>query len=156
MSAPDATDPAVAYTAEHRAIDAEIERFLDAPDDGAALRTALDTLRRHIYLEEKFMFPPLRAAGLMMPIMVMIREHGEMWRLMDMLTAELADGRDPGRLRGTLAELTDLLERHNSKEEPVIYPHADHDMPPQSLTKLLKFLETGRTPDDWVCQQAGG
>ncbi|BBY96539.1 hypothetical protein MFAL_00060 [Mycolicibacterium fallax] len=62
MSAPDATDPAVAYTAEHRAIDAEIERFLDAPDDGAALRTALDTLRRHIYLEEKFMFPP-RIAG---------------------------------------------------------------------------------------------
>ncbi|BBZ00504.1 hemerythrin domain-containing protein [Mycolicibacterium fallax] len=144
MSAPDATDPAVAYTAEHRAIDAEIERFLDAPDDGAALRTALDTLRRHIYLEEKFMFPPLRAAGLMMPIMVMIREHGELWRAMDAIEA---GDPDPAACR----ELLRMLAVHNDKEEPIVYPQATELDCAADLTELLT---EAAMPDGWVCAAA--
>lgn len=140
---------------EHHEIDAGIEAFV-ADGDPAALRAALEALRRHIYLEEVLLFPPLRVGGLMMPIMVMIREHGEMWRLIDELTAGLADGADPAALQPACRELLALLERHNSKEEPVIYPHADADMPPQAATKLLKFIETGATPAGWVCQQAAG
>ncbi|MGV0634702.1 hemerythrin domain-containing protein [Mycolicibacillus trivialis] len=140
---------------EHHEIDAGIEAFV-ADADPAALTTALDALRRHIYLEEVLLFPPLRVGGLMMPIMVMIREHGEMWQLMDALSARLAEGADPATLAPTCRELLALLERHNSKEEPVIYPHADADMPPQAATKLMKFIETGTTPEGWVCQQAAG
>lgn len=143
---------------EHHEIDAGIEQFLTALGDGTVnpepLTSALEALRRHIYLEEVLLFPPLRVGGLMMPIMVMIREHGEMWHLMEALDAGLADAAAPDELGQTCRQLMELLERHNSKEEPVIYPHADADMPPQADTKVRKFLDGGTTPDGWVCQQA--
>ncbi|HLR99716.1 hemerythrin domain-containing protein [Mycolicibacillus parakoreensis] len=143
---------------EHHEIDAGIERFLAVLADGtvnaAALTTALEALRRHIYLEEVLLFPPLRVGALMMPIMVMIREHGQMWQLIEALDAGLADAADSAQLERDCRELMTLLERHNSKEEPVIYPHADADMPPQADTKLRRFLDGGTTPDGWVCQQA--
>lgn len=49
-------------------------------------------LRRYIYLEEAFVFPPIRKAGMIMPIFVMTREHGELWRTTDFL-ADLLAGR---------------------------------------------------------------
>lgn len=143
---------------EHHEIDSGMATFLSKLAEGTVdaelMTTTLAALRRHIYLEEVLLFPPLRVGGLMMPIMVMIREHGDMWRLMDDLTAEVTGAGDPDRLKTRIGELTELLERHNSKEEPVIYPHADADMPPQAATKLAKFIESGTTPDGWVCQQA--
>ena len=56
-----------ALTREHHAIDAGIETFLADDADPATLREALDALRRHIYLEERFLFPPLKQS-MMMPI----------------------------------------------------------------------------------------
>ena len=50
----------------------------------------MDGLRRHIYLEEEFLFPPLRAAGMMAPLFVMVRQHGELWDAMRALDALLA------------------------------------------------------------------
>lgn len=145
---------------EHHEIDAGIDAFLTKLAAGSVqpelLTTALEALRRHIYLEEVLLFPPLRVGGLMMPIMVMIREHGEMWQIMESLITQLADPADPEQLQQTCRQLVELLERHNSKEEPIIYPHADKDMPPQAATKLLKFIATGSTPDGWACQQAAG
>ena len=81
---------------EHREIDGGIESFLDELDSGvrvdpSQLVTALESLRRHIYLEEVFLFPDLKAAGLMGPIFVMLREHGMLWRQLDAVTGMLAD-----------------------------------------------------------------
>ncbi|MEB3980024.1 hemerythrin domain-containing protein [Mycobacterium sp. 663a-19] len=144
---------------EHREIDSGIEAFLEKLDCGSLqpepLTAALEALRRHIYIEEVFLFPPIREAGLAMPIFVMMREHGELWRTMDTLKDLLADGRDGGRLRDTCRRLLDLLDQHNSKEEPVVYPHADADVPPQTTAELTRFIETGHTPGGWVCQHAG-
>ena len=97
---------AEAFTREHHEIDAGIQAYLDGLDSGgsvAPLQTAMHALRRHIYLEERFMFPPLREAGLMMPILVMLKEHGELWRRMDELDVALADGDEPGELRPTMS-----------------------------------------------------
>ena len=143
---------------EHREIDSAIETLVEKLDCGSLqpepLTAALEALRRHIYLEEVFLFPPIREAGMVMPIFVMMREHGELWRTMNALTELLADGSDDERLRDTCRQLLDQLDQHNSKEEPVIYPHADLGLPPPTRAELVRFIETGRTPDGWVCQQA--
>jgi hypothetical protein len=72
---------------EHHEIDAGLEAFLAGLDCGQTrtqdLTHAVEALRRHIYLEEAFLFPPLRAAGLIPPVLVMLREHGEIWRTLD-------------------------------------------------------------------------
>lgn len=145
-------------TREHHEIDDAIETFIEKLDCGSLQRElltdTLEALRRHIYLEEVFLFPPLREAGIVMPIFVMMREHGELWHTMGALADLLAVGDDSQRLRDTCTQLLDQLHQHNSKEEPVIYPNADTDLPPQTSAELTRFIETGRTPEGWVCQQA--
>lgn len=147
-------------TREHREIDGAIETFIEKLDCGSVqhelLTETLEALRRHIYLEEVFLFPPLRDAGIVMPIFVMMREHGQLWRTMDALTDLLAGGNDSSPLRDTCIQLLDQLFQHNSKEEPVIYPNADSELPPQTSAELNRFIETGRAPEGWVCQQAVG
>jgi regulator of cell morphogenesis and NO signaling len=143
---------------EHREIDTGIETFIEKLECGSVqpelLTTALEALRRHIYLEEAILFPPIRAAGMVMPIFVMMREHGQLWRTMDTLTDLLADGNDERALADTSGQLLDQLHQHNSEEEPIIYPHADTDLPAHTSAELTRFIKTGRTPDGWVCQQA--
>jgi hypothetical protein len=70
----------VALEREHREVDEGIEAFADGPPAGQRDRKplirAIHALRRHIYLEEVFLSPPLRAAGLVAPVLVMLREYG--------------------------------------------------------------------------------
>lgn len=143
---------------EHHEIDSAIAAFIETLDGGCVppepLSAALEALRRHIYLEETFLFPPIREAGMMMPIFVMMREHGELWRTMDVLADLLVGRTDNEQLRDACHRLLGQLEQHNSKEEPIIYPHADTDLPAQVSAELARFIETGRLPGGWVCQQA--
>ena len=163
------TDPATpmgelatALTREHHEIDSGIEQFVAGADGGRfdpeSLKRAMSALRRHIYLEETFLFPPLRAAGLMMPIMVMLREHGALWDAMDGIDAALPTARDAATDQSALLdrcrELLTMLDQHNSKEEPVIYPRADLDLGEDVHDDLADFLHAGRTPDGWVCEAA--
>jgi iron-sulfur cluster repair protein YtfE (RIC family) len=156
-----------ALTREHREIDAGIETFVAGLDRGVLdpqpLLGAFDALRRHIYLEEELLFPPIRAAGLMMPLMVMLREHGTLWELMDELTDLVArpgaEGTGSGsadlageRVLATCRELLTRLDQHNSKEEPIVYPHAETDLTGAAAAELAEFLRTGSTPDGWVCE----
>ena len=88
---------ATALEREHREIDGGIEAYTaglatGTSDTGPLLR-AMNGLRRHIYLEEEFLFPPLRAGGLMVQLFVMVREHGELWKTMEALDASLAGTR---------------------------------------------------------------
>ena len=136
---------------EHRAIDEGIEAFTaSGGQDTGPLKRSLDALRRHIYLEEEFLFPPLREGGLMAPIFVMLREHGDLWRAMDRLEAE--PGGDAGQ--DAARELLALLEQHNSKEEPIIYPQGDAVLSDQAKAELHEFIDNGRMPPGWVCAQA--
>lgn len=157
---PNSDGLAAALTREHRDIDSGIEEFVAGANAGELRReplcAAMAALRRHIYLEETFLFPPLRAAGLMMPIMVMLREHGALWDAMDAIETALAEAM-PERI-GLLQQCRDLLamlDQHNSKEEPVIYPRADLDLDEAVHDDLADFLHAGRTPEGWVCEAAG-
>ena len=85
---------------EHQEIDAGLAAFVDGLDSdelrGAELDRAADALRRHIYLEEEFLFPPLRAAGMVPPVLVMLREHGEIWRTLEALELDVGPGTAAG------------------------------------------------------------
>jgi iron-sulfur cluster repair protein YtfE (RIC family) len=152
------TTLAAALEREHREIDQGIERFLAGleQEDGSTepLTQAMHALRRHIFLEEQFLFPPLRDAGLFAPIFVMLREHGEIWDTLEALDAELRD--DPAgaatseRCRGLLAQ----LEAHNYKEAPIIYPQADVALAPDAAERLRAFIDAGQLPPGWVCERA--
>ena len=153
------TELADALTREHHAIDTGIQTYLDrleAGTDAAPLLDAMHALRRHIYLEEEFLFPPLREAGMLMPILVMEREHGELWRAMDGLDASLQGPADAASLREDCRSLLALLDSHNSKEEPIVYPRADADLADEQRDQLGRFLASGTFPDGWACAKAAG
>ena len=143
---------------EHHDIDAGIARVASAASpvdsDPEPLATAIGQLRRHIYLEEELLFPSLRAAGMLAPVLVMLREHGEIWSTMDQVERSLAGPGGGAALGELLAELDGQLQRHNSKEEPILYPQADTALAPAAAAELREFLDSGQLPDGWVCQQA--
>lgn len=149
---------ASALEREHREIDQAIETYLAGPDGRearvASLTRAMTALRRHIFLEEEFLFPPLRDAGFVAPIFVMLREHGELWRTMETLDRELAEETDSHAVEGRCKWLLAQLAQHNSKEEPILYPHADSVLDAPAGEQLRAFLGSGRLPEGWVCSGA--
>jgi regulator of cell morphogenesis and NO signaling len=149
---------AAALEREHREIDRGIESFLagraQAQGQLEALRQAMEALRRHIYLEEEFLFPPLREAGLSAPIFVMLREHGEIWDTLEAIEAQLRAGGGDAPLAAGAETLLGQLERHNFKEEAIVYPQADAALTANRTAGLGEFLAVGRVPDGWVCARA--
>lgn len=148
---------AAALEREHREIDGGIEAYA-AQLPGANAQTeplerAIAGLKRHIYLEEEFLFPPLREAGMTMPIFVMLREHGDLWNAMSTLEA-LLGGEDANAVRDACRDLLSKLDAHNSKEEPIIYAQADRVLDAGVSDELHEFLNEGRMPEGWVCAGA--
>jgi len=146
---------------EHQEVDAGISAFLEKLDGGSvdadALGATLTALRRHIYLEEQILFPPISKGAQMMSVFGMIRGHGEIWRTMDALDDLVggpADSADNDKLRVAGRRLLDLLADHNKVEEPVIYPAADAGLGPEIAAELADFIANGQMPDGWVCAKA--
>lgn len=138
---------AVALEREHREIDAGIAAF--TAGDELALAGAVQALRRHIYLEEEFLFPLLRVAELALsaPVFVMLREHGQLWQLLDSLE------REPGATV-LCRQLTVLLLHHNLKEERILYPQADLLVTEPAAARLREFIASGQLPPGWTCAKA--
>ena len=159
---PDQVEPGAALVAaltrEHRDIDARIVEFAVGLAEGSVhaepLVGAIAALRRHIYLEEEFLFPPIRAAGLMMPIQVMVHEHAGIWQVMDELDEQLDSPTAlvPDTALASCRDLLAMLDQHNGKEEPIVYPRAEVDLLPETSSELTEFLRTGQMPDGWICQ----
>jgi regulator of cell morphogenesis and NO signaling len=142
---------------EHREIDQGIEEFSSAQAEGGhrveSLTRAMQGLRRHIYLEEELLFPSMGSA-LAIPMGVMLREHGEIWRTLDALESQLSEGDPTDSVLGTCRALMSQLDAHNSKEEPIFYTRADTALTTSTSAQLRSFLDLGRMPDGWVCQEA--
>jgi len=148
---------AAALEREHHEIDEAIDRFGGEPSEGGGqvepLLGAMAALRRHIYLEEEFLFPPLRAE-LAVPTVVMLREHGDLWRAADELEAKLAEGASDESVRALCRELLARLASHNGKEEPIFYTRADPGLTAAAKAELKAFIDSGTLPEGWVCQGA--
>src|SRR5690625_7717695 len=87
-------------------------------------------------------------------------DHREWRRSMDKITDQLdTEADDPARheeLVQQCSSMLELLEAHNSKEEPIIYTRADADLPAEARAELQDFLRRGTMPDGWVCERAAG
>jgi len=154
------TSFAVAETLEHdhRAIDAEFGRVKSGLGRGEWLgesfRAAADGLRHHIYVEEAALFPVLRQAGMVAPVFVMIREHGEIWRSLDAI--ESAGGGDPAQALAAFATMESVLSSHNFKEEQILYPASDSALDSQSIEAVRRAFEDSTRPDGWLPQALRG
>ncbi len=144
---------------EHHEIDEAIERFVTGLGEDQVLHKDLDRasdlLKRHIYVEEALIFPALRAKGMLPPVLVMEREHGEIWRTLDALDLEVGPGTAAKSVPDRCRQLLQQLETHNGKEEPIIYPQADTLLTDEQQEAVRDFLHSGTMPGDWVCAQAG-
>lgn len=147
---------AEALEQEHVDIDAGMDAFttgLAAGDPPVEeMLAALAALRRHIYLEEAILFPPLRDQGFFGPVMVMLMEHGRMWQIMDELEPLVRAGATDPRIEGLCMELAAQVGAHNPKEEQILYPEADATLNGRASAELRTFLDTGTLPDGWICQ----
>jgi len=143
---------------EHREIDEGLAAFREGLESGAwnrqAFAAAASELRDHIYVEEEVLFPWLRKGGLVAPIMVMLREHGEIWRALDDLDRFIEAGQDVEAARAVYDRLAAVLEAHNAKEEAILYRVTDQVLDGEQAETLRKALDSASTdrPPDWVCQ----
>jgi len=144
---------AAALEREHHEIDEGIAAFAAARGDHEALTRSIQALRRHIYLEEELLFPALSEVepALRAPVFVMLREHAQIWTLLDSLEQALAaDAAHPALIR----QLTSHLMHHNLKEEKVLYPRADEVLSAAAAERFAEFLDSGEMPEGWMCLQA--
>ncbi len=143
---------AAALEREHQEIDAGIAAFSASPGDPRLLARAILALRRHIYLEEELLFPLLGEAepALRAPVLVMLREHAQIWAVLDALEREPGGGAG----RALCRQLASQLLHHNMKEERVLYPRADDVLPQAAAGRLRAFLSTGELLEGWVCVKA--
>ena len=143
---------------EHREIDAGLEAFADGLAGGESraepLLAAIGALKRHIYIEEELVFPSLRKGGMMAPVFVMLREHGEIWRALDALEGDLSGGAATAAMAQVCQQLAGQLEAHNMKEEAILYPRTDDALTASEGGEVGEFLETGLMPEGWVCSGA--
>jgi len=120
------------FTLDHRRIDAiwaEVEAAAErraTEDIAAAWRRFDDSLRGHLDLEEKILFPAFEAATGMTegPTRVMRMEHQQMRGLLDQM-APAVDGDDPTELLDLGDTLLLLIQQHNQKEEHMLYPMSE-------------------------------
>ena len=147
--------PSEALEREHREIDEGLTSFGAGLAAGEWRREAFEPaargLRRHIYLEEEFLFPELRAAGLLPPVIVMVREHGEIWHALDAIEAA-AESDDLDAARRVCATMLATLGEHNVKEEQILYPASDELIGPEGAEHLRGQIETSTLPVGWQCE----
>ena len=144
---------------DHHRIDAWLEKFAEALTrgevDADSFAQGTEALRHHIYVEEALHFPPLKRAGLFGPIMVMLREHGEIWDLLDQIQAGIEAEESPGQVYEVWQHLEHVLREHNLKEERILYPAGDDILDEEQSDDILSTLAEAEMPDGWRCEMAG-
>lgn len=149
---------ASALEREHRQINEGIGSFTSGSHAGDALplSSAIQALRRHIFLEEEFLFPPLRdgAPGLSTTVLLMLREHGQLWDVLDQLEREIITDRNGKATLALCDRLVAVLSPHHLKEEQSLYAAADHLLTRPAEVRLRGFLSYARLPEGWTCEKA--
>jgi regulator of cell morphogenesis and NO signaling len=133
-------------SADHHRIDALIADICALIEDGELERADyscgdLDTaLRRHIRIEEEILFPlfesQVRLSG---PTAVMRMEHRKIEGWLDELEDSLAALSRP-QASTAMAELVQVLEEHDRKEEAIVYPRIDEVLSPGERRELVARL----------------
>jgi uncharacterized protein (DUF2249 family) len=117
---------------DHRRLDAIVSEVVQLVDSGALAEAVTRFaefacgLNRHIDAEENVLFPAFeKMTGMTTgPTVVMRAEHVEIRRWMDIGAAAL-DAGDVAAVTSAVNGLTEVLSKHNMKEEQILYPMTD-------------------------------
>lgn len=145
---------------DHHRIDGYFEAFAKSlREDGQinteAFATGAAGLGHHIYVEEVLHFPAMKAGGLMGPVLVMLREHGQLWDRMDEIAGQLEAGAARSEIAPVWKALEDGLEAHNDKEEKILYPAGDDLLTDDLGEEILTTLADPNIPEGWTCEMSG-
>jgi regulator of cell morphogenesis and NO signaling len=110
------------------------------------LNQAFSVRCRYIHLKKEFLWPPLRASGMLSPVLVMRREQGEIWRAGDAFETNASP--DRGR------QLLEQLDHHHDQEETIIYPEGDTRLNDDTGQRRHEFIGSGGMPAGWACRTA--
>jgi len=101
-------------------------------------------LEHHLQQEESILFPAFeQATGMTMgPTQVMRGEHVQMRQLVSQLTDALS-GQDKEQYLGLSETLMILMQQHNMKEEQMLYPMTQSNLPNPAQT-INEMVELAR------------
>ena len=137
--------------ADHRRLDAILSRTqgrVAAGDMSGAAREFApfhDGLLRHIRIEEDLVFPDFEEATGMAggrgPTAVMRLEHAEIQRLLALMKTHLESPASTSTdFESLRTALVGVLSAHNMKEEQILYPMTDREVPPARLQELMRKI----------------
>ena len=152
------THPAQALlTEQHRSMELGIAGLVDGSGSRQELADAVYLLRRHIHVEEAFLFPVIEQdAGRAMALAQMRYEHGDMWPHIESAINLLAAKADLDDLLPASEALLRLLGIHDRKEEEAIYSVADRYRPGDGRPSFADLFQTREIPAGWKCRYAPG
>lgn len=144
-------------TEQHRSMELGITGLVDGSGSRQELTDAVYLLRRHIYIEEAFLFPVIEQdQGRAMALAQMRYEHGDMWPHIESAIALLAANADLDDLLPASEAMLRLLHIHDHKEEQAIYSVADRYRANATKPSFAALFQTNDTPDGWRCRYAPG
>jgi hemerythrin-like domain-containing protein len=121
------------FEQDHRDCDArwaDVEELLDAGDielAQAAWQKYDASMRRHLAMEDKVLFPAFEArsdATTASPVAALKLEHEQMEGLLDLI-AEAIEAVDAEQAMDLGDTLLMLVQQHNAREEDMLYPEAE-------------------------------
>lgn len=140
---------------QHRVMELGISGLVDGSGSRQELDEAVYLLRRHIDVEEAFLFSIVdQDQGRWMALSQMKSEHGDMWLHIEsaiellQATARLDD------LFPAAQVLLKLLEIHDHKEEIAIYSVADRYVADANHPPLESLFAATAIPPGWRCSGA--
>ncbi len=122
--------------------------------DSTALQEVAKHLRRHVYAEEKRLYPRLDQERFAEQLAQAHQSHEALCRCLNNLETHLHGAPRPDDLRADLRELVRTLEAHDRLEEFVLYPALRSVLGDEKSMGLLEDMESAQPPEDWRCGAA--
>lgn len=119
----------------------------------ADLSRAMAKLRRHIYVEEEFLFPLLQGAEMAGPLYALSGEHQDLWLTMDRMDEQLRDDSSQQSRQQACRILSAEVDRHVTKEDPIVFGRAEEILTFQEQATLRDFVENVPLPPEWRCRE---
>jgi hemerythrin-like domain-containing protein len=136
---------------DHRKIDELFLAFLNLPEEAGSAGPVIlryeHELKRHMEMEEKFLFPLFeRHTGMVNfgPTRVMHVEHVHFRTILKEIHQQLVEGNSP---LGLGHELYQSLAGHNRNEETVLYPWIDDHLSDAEAQELIEQMHAMREHD---------
>ena len=140
---------------QHRLMEVGFSGLVDGSGSRQELSEAVYLLRRHIYVEEAFLFPIIEQdQGRWMALAQMKSDHGEMWPHIES-AIELLQAKAPlDDLFPAARAMLRLLEVHDQREERAIYSVADRYVANANHPSLESLFAATEIPPGWRCLRA--